>query len=357
MNFNCETHFPFSALQGQNDQQTALLISAIDPMIGGVLIEGPRGTAKSTAARGLADLLDGAKLVNLPLTTSEEQLIGSINIEAALQDGEVEFKPGLLQAAHNGVLYVDEVNLLADHLVDALLDVCASGINRIERDGISHQHPARFVLIGTMNPEEGELRPQLLDRFGLYVQLPAGIAPEIRQRIVQARLAFDNNPEKFIADYAEQQTQLKQNLRKAQQRIQTIEYSDAIMLKVAEICYQANVEGVRADLTLLRAARAHAAWQGRTAISEDDIIAVQHWVLAHRANASTNQQVDNSVLDEQQSPTENKNTPTNNDFTNNQIENENPSGSNTSEQDWGALPPQRPEITPVKSLKPLAVKK
>ncbi|MXW47932.1 MAG: AAA domain-containing protein, partial [Gammaproteobacteria bacterium] len=282
MNQVKEYHFPFSALEGQQSLQTALLLSAIDPLIGGVLIDGPRGTAKSTAARGLADLLNEAKLVNLPLAASEEQLIGSLNIEAALQDGRVDFKPGLLAAAHNGVLYVDEVNLLPDHLVDALLDVSASGINRIERDGISHQHPARFVLIGTMNPEEGHLRPQLLDRFGLYLQLPPRIEPSVRQRIVQIRLDFDHDPKAFTVRFQAAQQAMRQRLQQARERLEEIDFSEALASRVAEICYQAHVEGVRADLTLLRAARAHAAWQERDDITDEDLEAVKGWVLAHR---------------------------------------------------------------------------
>ncbi len=350
MNQVKEIHFPFSALEGQQSLQTALLLSAIDPLIGGVLIDGPRGTAKSTAARGLADLLDGARLVNLPLAASEEQLIGSLNIESALQDGRVDFKPGLLAAADNGVLYVDEINLLPDHLVDALLDVCASGINRIERDGISHQHPARFVLIGTMNPEEGHLRPQLLDRFGLYLQLPARIEPSVRRRIVEIRLAFDHDPEAFTVRFQAAQQALRQRLRKARERLAEIDFSETLASRVAAICYEAHVEGVRADLTLLRAARAHAAWQERFDIIDEDLTAVKDWVLAHRLRAPETAPSDAA------SPTfpvfGSAHQSDSGDFSDSGQPGQNhaePDG----DQDWGAMPPQTPDIAAVKPAKPL----
>ncbi len=350
MNQVKDNHFPFSALEDQQSLQTALLLSAIDPLIGGVLIDGPRGTAKSTAARGLADLLDGGRLVNLPLAASEEQLIGSLNIETVLQDGRVDFKPGLLAAADNGVLYVDEVNLLPNHLVDALLDVCASGINRIERDGISHQHPARFVLIGTMNPDEGQLRPQLLDRFGLYLQLPARIEPSVRQRIVEIRLAFDHDPEAFTARFQAEQQTLRQSLQQARERLVEIDFSEAVASKVAEICYQAHVEGVRADLTLLRAARAHAAWQKRYEITEEDLTTVKDWVLAHRLREPETAPTDAApptfpVFDSAYDSGEN-------DLGNQDQSGQDPANAD-GDQDWGAMPPQTPEIAMVQPTRPL----
>jgi magnesium chelatase subunit I len=274
--------FPFTALHGQTALRTALLLVAIDPLIGGVLIEGPRGTAKSTAARSLADLLPQGRFVNLPLGASEEQLIGSLDIEDALQRGEANFKPGLLARAHQGVLYVDEINLLPDALVDALLDVSASGVNYVERDGVSHRHEARVVLVGTMNPEEGELRPQLLDRFGLYVRADRLIDPATRQRIVRARLEFDAAPSAFLERHAERQRQLAGRLAAARARLRELPFTDAVFSRVGALCHDARVEGVRADLAMLRAARAHAALGERAEIDAADIDAVAELVLAHR---------------------------------------------------------------------------
>ncbi|MEM7706870.1 MAG: ATP-binding protein [Pseudomonadota bacterium] len=274
--------FPFSALQGQADLQCALLLCAIDPMIGGLLIQGPRGTAKSTSARALAALLPAGRFVNLPLAASEEKLVGSLDIDAALKGAGVQFQPGLLAQAHGGVLYVDEVNLLADHLVDLLLDVSASGVNIIERDGISHSHEARVVLIGTMNPEEGELRPQLLDRFGLFVALEDAPDLATRERIVTTRLAFDQNPKAFVEAQASQEAALREQVSTARKKLQLMDFTSSQIARVSERCSQAQVEGVRADLTLLRAARAHAALEGRTNITEMDFNRVEPWVLAHR---------------------------------------------------------------------------
>ncbi len=277
-----ELHFPFSALVGQEPLQLALLLAAVDPGIGGVLVQGPRGTAKSTSARGLADLLPEGRFVTLPLGSSEERLLGSLDLEQALGAGKVRFRPGLLQAAHLGVLYVDEVNLLPDHLVDLLLDVAASGINRVERDGVSHAHPARFVLVGTMNPEEGDLRPQLLDRFGFCVALAPHVDSTQRVEIVRRRLDFDADPAGFLAAQADAQRHLSERCRDARGRLSAITFDPGTHDKVARRCHDAVVEGVRADLVMLRGARAHAAWQGRGSILDEDVEAVAELALSHR---------------------------------------------------------------------------
>ncbi|MDR0441283.1 MAG: AAA family ATPase [Candidatus Accumulibacter sp.] len=278
-------NFPFSALCGQTPLQTALLLAAIDPAIGGVLVEGARGTAKSTAARALADLLPQGRFVNLPLGASEEQLIGSLDIDHVLQRGEVVFKAGLLARAHEGVLYVDEINLLPDSLVDLLLDVTASGVNHVERDGVSHRHEARIVLVGTMNPEEGELRPQLLDRFGLCARVGDIADAATRRRIVRTRLEFDADPAAFVARHADAQRRLAARLENARAVFPTLSLTDAVIERVSELCQAAAVEGVRADLAMLRAARAHAALRGRSAIADADIDAVAELALAHRRHS------------------------------------------------------------------------
>ncbi len=275
-------NYPFSALLGQADLQLALLLAAVDPMLGGVLIEGPRGTAKSTSARALTDVLPSGRFVNLPLGTTEAQLVGTLDLEAVLQSSAVQFRPGLLAAAHGGVLYVDEVNLLADGLVDVLLDVCASGVNRVERDGVSHQHAARITLIGTMNPEEGQLRPQLLDRFGLFVRLSAALDVGLRQRIVRARMAFDADPAAFVARHAAEQAALTQRIASARDALASLDWPDAVHEAVAQRCHAAAVQGVRADIVMLRAARAHAALNGQGAIGLANVQAVAELVLAHR---------------------------------------------------------------------------
>ncbi len=279
--------YPFTALQGQSTLQLALKLVAVDPRLGGVLIEGARGTAKTTSARALADILPEGDFVNLPLGASEEQLLGSLDLELVLQQGKTVFQPGLLSRAHRGVLYVDEINLLADTLVDLLLDVCSSGINRIERDGLSHQHAADIVLIGTMNPEEGELRPQLLDRFGLSVSVDDTMDPSLRQAIVRSRLAFDDDPAAFVQEYAQRQQRLLEQLSKARQQLALITFSDQNHEQVAQRCHDAQVEGVRADLVMLRASRAMAALQGTSSIQLDDIEAVAELVLAHRRRADS----------------------------------------------------------------------
>ncbi|WP_347906220.1 ATP-binding protein [Pseudomonas purpurea] len=275
-------HFPLSAVVGADALKLALCLTAIDPKIGGVLIEGPRGMAKSTLARGLADLLASGQFVTLPLGATEERLVGTLDLDAALGEGRAQFSPGVLAKADGGVLYVDEVNLLPDHLVDLLLDVAASGTNLIERDGISHRHSARFVLIGTMNPEEGELRPQLLDRFGLNVALGGHTAPAERGQIIRRRLDFDSDPQGFCAQWEAQQQALRERCQQAREALANIPLDDQALAQITERCFAASVDGLRADLVWLRAARAHAAWRGASRIHEDDIEAVAEFALRHR---------------------------------------------------------------------------
>ncbi|MDQ7075595.1 MAG: ATP-binding protein [Gammaproteobacteria bacterium] len=276
------SYFPFSAVVGQQTVKTALLLLAIDPRLGGLCISGPRGSAKSTLARSLAELLPEGAFINLPLGCSEEALIGSLNLQRVLDQQQVEFQPGLLQHAHRGVLYVDEVNLLADHLVDQLLDVSASGINRIERDGISHQHDARFLLVGTMNPDEGELRSQFQDRFGLAVALSGQHSRAERIEIVRQREQFDDDPAAFCHRYQAQQQALADELLAARRRLPSVQCDEGHREIIAERCTAAQVEGLRADIVWCRAAKSHAAWQGRVEVTLADLEAVQELVLLHR---------------------------------------------------------------------------
>ncbi|QVM94112.1 AAA family ATPase [Pseudomonas sp. SORT22] len=311
-------HFPLAAVVGADELKLALCLTAIDPKIGGVLIEGPRGMAKSTLARGLADLLGEGPFVTLPLGASEERLVGTLDLDAALGQGKAQFSPGVLAKADGGVLYVDEVNLLADHLVDLLLDVAASGTNRVERDGISHRHSARFVLIGTMNPEEGELRPQLLDRFGLNVLLEGQPLPEARGQIIRRRLDFDSDPEAFCAQWAPAQAALRERCHGARECLAQIALDDLALAQITERCFAAGVDGLRADLVWLRAARAHAAWRGALAIEAEDIDAVAEFALRHRrreAPAPQSQAPDNGAA----MP---------------------PSAGQQGQGQWGELPPQ-----------------
>ena len=288
---------PFSAIVGQEDAKLALLLNAVDPRVGGVLLRGQKGSAKSTLARGIAELLDvSAPFVELPVGATEDRVVGTIHLAAALTGGEKRFDPGLLALADGGVLYVDEVNLLPDHLVDVLLDVAASGVNRVEREGISHTHPSRFLLVGSMNPEEGDLRPQLLDRFGLAVQVSASDDPAVRAAAVRRRLEFDADPEAVAATFADHQSELAKRLAAAVPATLT----DELVTSTSALCAAVGAEGLRADLTICRAAAALAGWEGRDVASADDVRRVAPMALAHRARRDPLERagVDNDRLED-----------------------------------------------------------
>ncbi|WP_309649072.1 VWA domain-containing protein [Nocardioides sp.] len=319
-------HYPFSAVvsSGGPDDPTALdpmalalVLTTISPGVGGVLVRGEKGTAKSTIVRALAAVLppidvvagdrfstdpaephprspDGpfaadaptetrpVRLVELPVGATEDRVLGSLHLERALSEGKAEYEPGLLARAHRGVLYVDEVNLLHDHLVDLLLDAAAMGRSTVERDGVSVEHDARFVLVGTMNPEEGELRPQLLDRFGLTVEVAAPRDPVVRMAVVRRRMAFDADPVGFAASYAEAERALTERIATAQRLVAHVELTDAALLTIAEVCAAFDVDGMRADIVTARAAVAHAAWHARTSVTRADIRAAALLSLPHR---------------------------------------------------------------------------
>ncbi len=275
--------FPFTAIVGQERMKRALILNAIHPQIGGVLIRGERGTAKSTAARALAALLPGdTPFVDLPVSATEDRVVGTLDIEKAIQKGERHFEPGVLHAANGGVLYVDEVNLLDDHVVDLLLDSAAMGINIVEREGISFQHEARFVLVGSMNPEEGDLRPQLLDRFAHAVDVVGITDAKQRVAILSQRVRFEEDPEQFVANIAENEKMLADRILTARERYAGIGYSDADMYAIATLTASFKVDGHRADIVILRTARAHAAYDGRTEINDRDILLAAELALPHR---------------------------------------------------------------------------
>lgn len=318
--------YPFTAILGQESMQTALLISAVDHAIGGVLIRGQKGTAKSTAARALADLLPDINVVencpfhcnpdtpdelhpecfenlnagkslqrgaiptpfvDLPLSTTEDRLIGTLHLQNTLQSGQRQFEPGLLASAHRGILYVDEVNLLPDHLVDLLLDSAASGINLVEREGLQYSHATRFILVGTMNPEEGELRPQFLDRFGLCVTINNLNDPTRRSEIVTERLAFDQDPVAFKNSYESKQKILRRQVAAARERLERVDIPQDIIHKAVELATAAGAQGHRAELALVRAARALAALMERDHVTREDLSEVSAFALAHRFPGSS----------------------------------------------------------------------
>ncbi len=323
--------FPFTAIVGQEEMKLALILNVIDPKIGGVMIMGDRGTGKSTTVRALVDLLPEIEIVaddpfnsdpndpelmsqevrtrisnneqvptatkkitmvDLPLGATEDRVCGTIDIEKALTDGVKAFEPGLLAKANRGILYVDEVNLLDDHLVDVLLDSAASGWNTVEREGISISHPARFILVGSGNPEEGELRPQLLDRFGMHAQIGTVKEPDLRVQIVEQRAIFDSAPIEFRDSYQDSQTQLSNKIVEARTLLPQIELDYDYRVKISEICSELDVDGLRGDLVTNRAAKALAAFEGHTTVTPDDIYRVIPLCLRHRLRKDPLESID-----------------------------------------------------------------
>ncbi|MGW2639655.1 putative cobaltochelatase [Streptomyces sp. NPDC001348] len=310
------TPFPFTAVVGQDDLRLALLLNAVSPAVGGVLVRGEKGTAKSTAVRALSALMpqvdvvsgcrfscdpgspdpacpDGphapgafesrpARMVELPVGASEDRLVGALDIERALAEGVKAFEPGLLADAHRGILYVDEVNLLHDHLVDLLLDAAAMGASYVEREGVSVRHAAKFLLVGTMNPEEGELRPQLLDRFGLTVEVAASREPEQRVEVVRRRLAYDDDPAGFAARWAEEEAAVRARIVAARELLPSVRLGDGALRQIAATCAAFEVDGMRADIVMARTATALAAWAGRTDVLAEDVRQAALLALPHR---------------------------------------------------------------------------
>ena len=302
------TNFPFAAIIGQEEMKLALQLNVIDPKIGGVMIMGDRGTGKSTTIRALADLLPNIEIikndpfntspvgfeesyekesikipmVELPLGATEDRVCGTINLKEILSGGDSTFEPGLLARANRGILYVDEINLLDDHLVDVLLDSAASGWNTVEREGISIKHPARFILVGSGNPEEGELRPQLLDRFGMHAEIRTIREPELRVRIVEERISFDQSPQDWFDKYDSEQTTIEQKIYNAQNLLSQVKINSDFQLKISKICSELQIEGLRGDIVATRAAKAIAAFEQRTNVELNDIERTITLCLRHR---------------------------------------------------------------------------
>jgi magnesium chelatase subunit I len=324
--------FPFTAIVGQEEMKLALQLNVIDPKIGGVMIMGDRGTGKSTTIRAIADLLpqievvagdpfnshptnlelmsnevktliqNGSKeietewikipMVDLPLGATEDRVCGTIDIEKALTEGVKAFEPGLLAKANRGILYVDEVNLLDDHLVDILLDSAASGWNTVEREGISIRHPARFVLVGSGNPEEGELRPQLLDRFGMHAEIRTVKDPILRVKVVEERTSFDQSPMIWIENYESQQQELRDRIVAAQELLPKVEIDYDFRIKISEVCSRLDVDGLRGDIVTNRAARANAAYNNRDSVTVEDISKIITLCLRHRLRKDPLESID-----------------------------------------------------------------
>ena len=317
--------FPFTAIVGQEEMKLALILNVIDPKIGGVMIMGDRGTGKSTTVRALVDLLpeidiiandpfnsdpsEGSgsgtneitkikiPMIDLPLGATEDRVCGTIDIEKALTEGVKAFEPGLLAKANRGILYVDEVNLLDDHLVDVLLDSAASGWNTVEREGISICHPARFILVGSGNPEEGELRPQLLDRFGMHAQIGTVREPALRVKIVEQRIVFDEYPYDFRKEYEESQQELTSKITSARERLKegNIKVDYDLQVKISEICSELNVDGLRGDIVTNRAAIALAAFEERSEVTVQDIFKIVTLCLRHRLRKDPLESIDSGT--------------------------------------------------------------
>ena len=274
--------FPFAAIIGQEKVKRALLLNLINPQIGGVLLNGEKGTAKSTLVRGMAALSEGMKVIDLPLNITEDRLVGTVDIEKTLAEGKRNFEPGILKEAHENILYVDEVNLLSEHLVNCLLEVASSGVNRIEREGISFAHPSRFVLIGTMNPEEGYLRSQFLDRFGLYIEVGGCTDILERKEIIKRRLEYERSPLDFIEKWRWESDVLAQQIEDAKNYLSKVQVSDNAMKLAAEIAKEANCAGHRAELVIAETAKAMAAYERRSNISIENIKEAAEYALPHR---------------------------------------------------------------------------
>jgi len=327
--------YPFAAIVGQDEMKLCLLLNVIDPKIGGVMIMGDRGTGKSTTVRSLVDLLPEIRvvaadpfnsdpddpeamsedirqrvereeqlpsvmtkitMVDLPLGATEDRVCGTIDIEKALTEGVKAFEPGLLAKANRGILYVDEVNLLDDHLVDVLLDAAASGWNTVEREGISISHPARFILIGSGNPEEGELRPQLLDRFGMHAQVGTVRDAELRVKIVEERAKFDRDPKAFRESYMQEQFKLQKQIFEARKLLPKVQIDHGIRVKISQVCSELNVDGLRGDIVSNRAAKALAALKGREEVATEDVMTVIPNCLRHRLRKDPLESIDSGLL-------------------------------------------------------------
>lgn len=323
--------FPFTAIVGQEEMKLALILNVIDPKIGGVMIMGDRGTGKSTTVRALADILPEIEIVandpfnsdpndpegmsdavrdmirqnkpievaktkitmvDLPLGATEDRVCGTIDIEKALTEGVKAFEPGLLAKANRGILYVDEVNLLDDHLVDVLLDSAASGWNTVEREGVSIRHPARFILVGSGNPEEGELRPQLLDRFGMHAQIGTVREPELRVKIVEQRTSFDQNAQAFQVEFQDSQKELRERIIEARALLPKIQLSYELRVNISKMCSELNVDGLRGDIVTNRASKALASFEGRSTVTPKDIYTVAALCLRHRLRKDPLESID-----------------------------------------------------------------